>query len=72
MTMGAITLYCTLLCLIYTSHVQSGRIYKLGLLTPLYEDMEFSGKTSAAAMDMAIERINGDPNYNRNGDVQLT
>ncbi|ELT89211.1 hypothetical protein CAPTEDRAFT_213136 [Capitella teleta] len=48
------------------------KIYKLGLLTPLYDDLEFAGKTSAAAVDMAIERINSDSFYNRNGEIKMT
>lgn len=48
-----------------------GRKYKLGLLTPWAEDLEFSGRFSAAAVDVAIERIRGDRDYNRNGEIEL-
>ena len=67
---GTWTLFC--FAWVFLSVGVHGKIYKLGLLTPIYDDLEFAGKSSMAAVDMAIERINKDANYNRNGEIQLT
>ncbi len=38
-----------------------GRLFKLGLLTPMQPEYDFSGLTSAGAVSLAIENIHADP-----------
>lgn len=48
------------------------RTFKMGLLIPWSQDVgEFSGRTSAAAVSIAIDRINSDLNMNAGGAFQL-
>ena len=62
---------CCLVVLLQSAEI-SGRVYKLGLLTPWDPSYDFSGMTSAAAVDIAIERVHRDPNYNADGQIELT
>ena len=47
------------------------RMYKIGLLCPRDEELEFNCYTSASAVSIAIEKIHSNPEYNANGQVQL-
>ncbi len=51
--------------------VTEGRLFKLGLLTPMQPEYDFSGLTSAGAVSLAIEKIHSDPYLNDDGFIQL-
>jgi len=52
--------------------VNDTRVFKMGLLTPWHLNYDFSGYTSASAVNIAIDKVHADPLLNANGRIQLS
>ena len=48
-----------------------GLNFKIGLIAPWNDELEFSGITSASAVSIAIDRVHADNNLNANGAISL-
>ena len=59
------------LCLALAGYKTEARLFKLGLLAPYQTEYDFSAKTSAGAVSLAIDTINNDPELNVDGQIEL-
>ncbi|KAK2140351.1 hypothetical protein LSH36_1384g00003 [Paralvinella palmiformis] len=53
-------------------HPTAAKVFKLGLLCPFQNEYDFSARTSASAVSLAIEAINNNTELNLNGQIYLT